>query len=1226
MFTKKKNMSFPVAAPWRAYCGYAFFILCLFLLTASAQAAERLVPSQYPTIQAAIDNAAVGDTVLLADGTYTGAGNKNLDFGGKDITVRSASGDPTRCILDCQGSGRGFLFQSGETAAASVAGLTIQNGNLAGEHGGGIYLVSGSPTITQCIFAGNTAALGGGVAVSSLSSATITHCLFTGNTASNISGDEMSAGGGGMYIGSSGATITHCTFVGNTAIWGGGMVVFYLYNPTVANCTFLRNTAAIYGGGLYFGASDLPMTLANCTFAGNTAGVGGGGIYNYQNYNLTLANCTFTGNTAGYEGGGIYNVVSFGGIIANCTFAGNTASLGDGIYNFIVYGSLVVTNSILWDYNYTYSYSFIFNFNYCDIRSGSLGEGSFSVEPLFVRDPSPGMDGEWGTEDDDYGDLHLQPGSPCLNVGSNAALPPSLTTDLDGNPRIAYGTVDLGAYETPSAFNVTSQVQVIRGGFRRNAATGRYIQTVTLKNISANIIPGPVSLTLDNLSSNAALYNKTGTTSATSPAGSPYLNTPGSLAPGASVTLTLEFTNPTNGRHHLHYSCPRRNGSTIGMAHTEYRFQKEKTVPSRVMTYQRFFCLLALLFCLFTTVTAQAAYLQVPSEYPTIQEGINASAPGDVVVLAGGTYTGPGNKNLDFGGKDITVRFNDFNPYGCVIDCEGSGRGFIFQNGETAAAAVENITIQNADGYEGGGIVITNSSPTIFNCNFTGNKATRGGGIYITNGSPTLSYCNFTGNQANGGGGIFSFESSPTISKCFFIQNQSISGGGLLSTGTGSPTLTQCNFYFNRADAAPTQSGGQGGAIYSVNGSDPTVTDCFFTENWATRSGGAIAMGGRSPSFTDCHFTSNQSNGPGGGIDVSSGSPTFTNCTFFANRGSVGGGMVTYSTNSTLKGCAFTGNLASIGGGLYLFQSNSTITNSTFTANLTGSGGGGMALYASGANVTNTIFVANTTGSTGGGMLNTLSSATVTNCTFSGNQARSDGGGMYSQLAGNVTVINSILWGNIGGEVAGPNAPTITYSNVQGGYSGIGNLSADPLFVRNPSPGPDQNVGSGGDDDFGDLRLQTGSPCLDTGSNAALPLEITTDLDTNLRIVRDTVDQGAYEFQVAVNVTTQVQVTRGGFRRNATTGRYTQTVTLKNIGASAIPGPISLVLNSLSSNTGLYNKTGTTSATNPTGSPYKDTTGSLAPGVSVSLTLEFTNPTNAAITYTTRVLAGTGTR
>jgi hypothetical protein len=115
----------------------------------------------YLTIQQGIDAAQDGDEVVVCDGTYTGAGNKNLDFHGKAITVRSAGG-PESCIIDCQGDGRGFCFLSGETSASVVDGFTVQNGWVSGEYssGGAILCGSSSPTIANCALIHNTAGVG----------------------------------------------------------------------------------------------------------------------------------------------------------------------------------------------------------------------------------------------------------------------------------------------------------------------------------------------------------------------------------------------------------------------------------------------------------------------------------------------------------------------------------------------------------------------------------------------------------------------------------------------------------------------------------------------------------------------------------------------------------------------------------------------------------------------------------------------------------------------------------------------------------------------------------------------------------------------------------------------------------------------------------------------------------------------------------------------------------
>lgn len=117
-------------------------------------------------------------------------------------------------------------------------------------------------------------------------------------------------------------------------------------------------------------------------------------------------------------------------------------------------------------------------------------------------------------------------------------------------------------------------------------------------------------------------------------------------------------------------------------------------------------------------------------------------------------------------------------------------------------------------------------------------------------------------------------------------------------------------------------------------------------------------------------------------------------------------------------------------------------------------------------------------------------------------------------------VTNCILWNNIPDEIAGPGMPTVTYSDVQGGWPGEGNIDADPLFVD--ADGPDDIPGT--EDDL--LRLSSRSPAIDAADNTAVPEGVVTDLDGNPRFVDDPdtpdtgnpdgtnhiVDMGAYEF------------------------------------------------------------------------------------------------------------------
>ena len=220
------------------------------------------VPSEYSTIQAAIDAASSGDVVEIADGTYTGTGNKNLDFGGKAITVRSVSGNPAMCVIDCEGDGRGFYFHNDEGNDSIVDGLTIANGYS--DYGGGVYCEDdSSPTLRKCTFQGNTAFEGGGILIDWPSGATLTNCVFSGNTADYDGGALTSVG--------ENVSVTNCVFSGNTANeeygFGGAMAVSG--NFTVANCTFCGNTAS---QGLDIDAYDYhgdPVTIENCILWGS---------------------------------------------------------------------------------------------------------------------------------------------------------------------------------------------------------------------------------------------------------------------------------------------------------------------------------------------------------------------------------------------------------------------------------------------------------------------------------------------------------------------------------------------------------------------------------------------------------------------------------------------------------------------------------------------------------------------------------------------------------------------------------------------------------------------------------------------------------------------------------------------------------------------------------------------------------------------------------------------
>jgi hypothetical protein len=445
----------------------------------------------FDTIQEGIDAAGEGDTVMVADGGYSGPGNRDIDFLGKAITVRSENG-PENCTIDCENNGRGFYFHSSEDTNSVVSGFTIKRGNIA--KGGGIYCSGSSPTIENCTIKSNNSEDGGGVYCTSNSNPVIINCSISNNKAQGLDGEDWgmpgeSAYGGGIYCSSdSQPTIKNCTVAGNEcrggdgyggSIGGGGEGgwafgggIYCSLATVIDNCTLTNNTAVggsggdgnppglpgiAMGGGVYCGPFS-SMILKNCIISGNTADDGGGLYNSLDSSSLTVTNCTFSGNSAaGWAGGGLFNESSL--TLTNCTFTGNSAIWkGGGIFNLDSEANLI--NCILWGdtapdgREIALDVSSIMDVNYCDVAGGQAdvnvgfpstliwGVDNINEDPCFVD--ADGPDDTIGTEDDN---LRLQPSSPCIDAGNNNTVPPLPSTDLDGNLRIVNGIVDMGAYE-----------------------------------------------------------------------------------------------------------------------------------------------------------------------------------------------------------------------------------------------------------------------------------------------------------------------------------------------------------------------------------------------------------------------------------------------------------------------------------------------------------------------------------------------------------------------------------------------------------------------------------------------------------------------------------------------------------------------------------------------------------------------------------------------------------
>ena len=210
------------------------------------------------TIMAGIGAAQPGDTVVVADGTYAGSGNVEINYSGKAVTLRSANG-PDNCVIDCEDDGRGVAFGSGATPEFVLEGFTIVRGFVDGD-GAGIRCRAGAqPTITNCRITDCTAD-GGGAIYCENSSPTISNCLIAWSVADH---------GAGIYCYNSSPTISHCTVTQNHADYGAGIHCADQSSPTISNSTISLNVASSTGGAFHCVHSS-PLII-NCVLWHNRA-------------------------------------------------------------------------------------------------------------------------------------------------------------------------------------------------------------------------------------------------------------------------------------------------------------------------------------------------------------------------------------------------------------------------------------------------------------------------------------------------------------------------------------------------------------------------------------------------------------------------------------------------------------------------------------------------------------------------------------------------------------------------------------------------------------------------------------------------------------------------------------------------------------------------------------------------------------------------------------------
>ena len=435
---------------------------CVALLAGFALrsgAATIHVPADQPTIQAGIDAASYGDTVIVACGTYY----EQSIIMKSGICLRSETGQADCVTIEAQWQHFWSVIDCVDLdSSTTIQGFTI-TGGLSNE-GAGMRCINSSPTIANVTFIGNysdghgvlycqdssptlqnVAFLeneefysggGGGGMYCVASSVTLTDCMFVANA------------GPGMYCVASSVTLTDCMFVGNhpgyrdcgmycdnSSLLGTGCefaghagrgIVFRLAESetgdcTLTDCRFVENG----GGGMNcetYGV--IALTLADCSLVGNTADGNGGGlrVYGASLGDITLAGCSFVGNTADGDGGGLHadGIGSVPPSLTNCTIVENDASSGGAISTGWGLGYATITNTIIaFNTGYVPLNFRLSSGSHCNDFYGNEGgdwmgalaewlgvDGNICEDPLFCLDENPGEP------------YTLQEDSPCA-AGNN---------------------------------------------------------------------------------------------------------------------------------------------------------------------------------------------------------------------------------------------------------------------------------------------------------------------------------------------------------------------------------------------------------------------------------------------------------------------------------------------------------------------------------------------------------------------------------------------------------------------------------------------------------------------------------------------------------------------------------------------------------------------------------------------------------------------------------------